>query len=107
MPSPPHTALAATTLRGGKAHEALLFRLAVELGCPLACELPPGPVTHQHHGLLLDPAGSVTPSPGLRASVASLALSRPVPCAGVAVRAARACCLEIIGIGIGIGIRLY
>jgi hypothetical protein len=70
------------TLHMGKAHEALLFRLAVELGCPFACELP-GPVTYQHHGLLLDPAGSVTPSPGLRASVASLALSLPVPCAGV------------------------
>jgi hypothetical protein len=51
MPPPPNTAVAATTSRAGEADKALLFRPAVELGCPLACKLS-SPVTRQQHGLL-------------------------------------------------------
>jgi hypothetical protein len=44
----PHATGAATTVRPGKPDEALMFRLAVELGDPLASELC-GPATRQHH----------------------------------------------------------
>jgi hypothetical protein len=42
---------AAAALRPVKAGEALVFRLAVELGHPLVCQLS-GQVIRQHHGLL-------------------------------------------------------
>jgi hypothetical protein len=44
----PHATDAAAALRPGKADDALMFRLAVELGDPLASELC-GPATRQHH----------------------------------------------------------
>jgi hypothetical protein len=50
MPPTPPAAVAATALRPGKAHEALPFRLAVEVGHSLACQLS-GQVIRQHHGL--------------------------------------------------------
>jgi hypothetical protein len=57
-PPPPHAAWTATTVRPGKAGEALAFGLAVKLGRPLACKLS-SPVTRQHHVPLLGSAGTV------------------------------------------------
>ena len=59
----PSAAVAATALRPGKAHEALQFRLAVEVGHPLACQLS-GQVIRQHPSLLLGCAGVVVWSDG-------------------------------------------
>jgi hypothetical protein len=63
VPPTPPAAVAATALRPGKAHEALAFRLAVEVGHPLACQLSVQ-VIRQHPSSLLGCAGVVVWSDG-------------------------------------------